>query len=127
MTPTLTAAQLGSNIRLALPKGRMAEGVQSLLHDAGIDLRASKRGYRPAINLPNVDVKVLKPQSIVEMLHLGRRDMGFAGADWVAELGAELVELCDTRLDPVRVVAAAPTEILENGKLPERFLVVASE
>jgi ATP phosphoribosyltransferase-like protein len=61
------------------------------------------------------------------MLALGRRDVGFAGADWVAEMGVELVEIMDTGLDPVRVVAAAPDTLLENGALPARRLVVTSE
>ena len=117
-------------MRLALPKGRMQEGVHSLLGDAGIRLRAGSRGYRPSINLPNFEVKILKPQSIVEMLHLGSRDLGFAGADWVAELGANLVELLDTGMDPVRVVAAAPSAVargLLGGDRPAKTLIVASE
>ena len=64
---------------------------------------------------------------IVEMLEAGSRDLGFAGADWVAELGSPVVELLDTGLDPVRVVAAAPAALLEGGELPRRPLVVASE
>jgi ATP phosphoribosyltransferase len=114
-------------LRLAVPKGRMHDNVVSLLADAGIGLRASTRSYRPETNLPGVEVKVLKPQNIVEMLHLGSRDIGFAGADWVAELGSELVELLDTGSDPVRVVAAAPVALLDDGRLPRRPLVVASE
>ncbi len=61
------------------------------------------------------------------MLDAGTRDVGFAGADWVAELNADLVEILDTGLDPVRVVAAAPSNILENGQLPKRPLIVAAE
>ncbi|MEO0652760.1 MAG: ATP phosphoribosyltransferase, partial [Planctomycetota bacterium] len=57
----------------------------------------------------------------------GSRDAGFAGADWVAELDADLVELLDTGFDPVRLVAAAPVALLEDGRLPQRPLVVASE
>ncbi len=114
-------------LRLALPKGRMAEGVTRLLADAGIQLRYGARQYRPAISLPAVEAKILKPQNIIEMLHVGSRDIGFAGADWVAELGAELTELLDTGLDPVRLVAAAPRELLVDGRLPPRRLVVASE
>jgi ATP phosphoribosyltransferase-like protein len=45
----------------------------------------------------------------------------------VAELDGRLVELVDTGLDPVRIVAAAPAELLEDGALPSRHLVVASE
>jgi ATP phosphoribosyltransferase len=73
------------------------------------------------------EVKLLKPQNAVEMLHAGSRDLGFAGADWVAELGAELVELVDTGLDPVRIVAAAPRALLRDGRLPRRRLVIATE
>ncbi len=116
-----------TTVKLGLPKGRMQEGVNKLLADAGIQLRTGSRGYRPSINLTGFEVKVLKPQNIVEMLEAGSRDVGFAGADWVAELNAHVVELLDTTLDPVRLVAAAPVALLEGGKLPKRHLVLASE
>ncbi|MBW2261363.1 MAG: ATP phosphoribosyltransferase [Deltaproteobacteria bacterium] len=117
----------GNILRLALPKGRMQAGVLGLLTDAGIDVRVQDRGYRPSVSLAGLEVKVLKPQNIVKMLGHGSRDAGFAGADWVAELGADLVEILDTGLDPVRMVAAAPEDLLASGKLPRRRLVVASE
>jgi ATP phosphoribosyltransferase len=113
-------------LHLALPKGRMQAEVFTLLADAGIQVRVGSRGYRPKVNLPEVTVKLLKSQNIVEMLHLGSRDLGFAGADWVAELDAPLVEVFDTGLDPVRVVAAAPRSLIDNG-LFDRPVVVASE
>lgn len=114
-------------LHLAVPKGRIESGVSELLADAGIHLRVGLRGYRPVMSVEGFEVKLLKPQNIVEMLAAGSRDIGFAGADWVAEKSADLVELLDTGLDPVRVVAAAPESLLENGQLPDRHLVVASE
>jgi ATP phosphoribosyltransferase len=114
-------------LKIAIPKGRMYEGVVSLLADAGVQIIQTARSYRPHADLDGCEVKILKPQNIVEMLHAGSRDLGFAGADWVAELDGELVELFDTELDPVRVVAAAPASLLVNGELPEKRLVVASE
>jgi ATP phosphoribosyltransferase len=105
----------------------MYDGVTRLLDEAGIHLTQTVRSYRPHISLAGCEVKILKPQSIVEMLHAGSRDVGFAGADWVAELDGSLVELADTGLDPVRVVAAAPFELAANGELPDGPLVVASE
>jgi ATP phosphoribosyltransferase len=114
-------------VRLALPKGRMQEGVFQLFGDAGLKIRVDERGYRPVVSMDGFDAKILKPQNIVGMLHAGARDIGFAGADWVGELGAELVELMDTTLDPVRIVAAAPESLLVDGHLPARPLVVASE
>ena len=114
-------------VRLGLPKGRMKDGVFSLLADAGIRLTVDARGYRPSLSLAGFETKILKPQNIVEMLHAGSRDLGFAGADWVAELGVEVVELLDTGLNPVEVVAAAPVALLVDGRLPDQRLVVASE
>ena len=114
-------------IKLGLPKGRMQAGVIRLLADAGIEVRVSDRGYRPRVSIPWIEAKVLKPQNIIEMLHIGSRDLGFAGADWVAELQVDLVELLDTELDPVELVAAAPVEYLKNGTLKGRRLTVASE
>jgi ATP phosphoribosyltransferase len=114
-------------IHLAVPKGRIQQGVFDLLADAGMQLQAGTRGYRPTLSIPGYEVKLLKPQNIVEMLMAGSRDIGFAGADWVSELDGDLVELLDTGLDPVRIVAAAPSELLESGTLPDRQLVVASE
>mgnify|MGYP001616397531 CR=1 FL=1 len=60
-----------SQLRLGLPKGRMAEGVMALLDDAGIRVRLGAREYRPDIPLPGFEVKILKPQSIVTMLEVG--------------------------------------------------------
>jgi ATP phosphoribosyltransferase len=121
------ADEAASLVRLGLPKGRMQAGVLRLMNEAGMDMAVNERDYRPSGQVYGLDVKVLKPQNIVEMLEAGSRDLGFAGADWVAELGVDLVEILDTGLDPVHIVAAAPVAILENGQLPKRHLVVASE
>jgi ATP phosphoribosyltransferase len=123
MTPLVSA----NTVRFAIPKGRMQDEVLRLLGDAGIPVSASARDYRPTIPLDDFELKVLKPRAIVEMLACGSRDCGFAGADWVAEERADVVELLDTGLNPVRLIAAAPDAILKEGALPSRPLVVASE
>lgn len=116
---------------LALPKGRLQAGVDRLFADAGIAIRTGSRGYRPVLSIDGVDAKLLKPQNIVGMLAAGARDIGFAGADWVAEQGVELVELLDTALDPVRLVVAAPAASVVGGNIRPRAdgrpLVVATE
>ncbi len=114
-------------IHLAVPKGRIEAGVIGLLGAAGIKLRSGPRGYRPVSSVPGYEVKLLKPQTIVEMLNAGSRDVGFTGADWVAEKDVDLVELLDTGLDPVQLVAAAPEALLVDGDLPDRPLVIAGE
>lgn len=114
-------------VRMALPKGRMFDQVVDLLKGAGISIRQSERGYRPNISLPSFTAKILKPRNVITMLGAGARDIGFAGADWIRETGTELHELLDTGLNPVRLIVAAPHQILENGQLPDRPLVIASE
>ena len=114
-------------VHLALPKGRMEENVRELLADAGIRLTFDRRGYRPSLSLEGFETKILKPQNIVEMLHLGSRDLGFAGADWVVEKGVELVELLDTGLDPVRIVAAAAPGFLDGDRPGRPGFIVATE
>src|SRR6266545_2676213 len=84
--------------------GRTARS--ALDSDAGIHVRPCARGYLPDASLPETEAKLLKPQNVVEMLAAGSRDAGFAGADWVAELQADVVELLDTELDQVQIVAA---------------------
>lgn len=122
-----SASNANSDLRLALPKGRMQQGIFTLLADAGIHVRVGSRGYRPQISLPGIDAKILKPQSVIEMLGAGSRDVGFAGADWVRELNSDVVEVLDTELDSVKLVAAAPGNLLADGKLPRRPVVIASE
>ena len=122
----MTSQDKTTLLKLALPKGRMHDAVIALLADAGIKVTIGGRGYRPVISLDGVTTKILKPQNIVEMLHIGSRDLGFAGADWVAEKQAKLVELVDTELNPVRIVAAMPKRWVSDG-LPERPILIASE
>ena len=112
-------------LRLGLPKGRMQVEVDRLLADAGLTVRPEARGYRPTIlGLDGLEAKRLKPQAIVSMLAAGTRDLGFAGGDWVEELNVDLIEVLDTGLDPVRIVAAAPPGIRIE---PGARLLIASE
>jgi ATP phosphoribosyltransferase len=97
------------------------------MSDAGIRIRTSSRDYRPSLSLPGFDVKILKPRAVIEMLDLGARDLGFAGEDWVREDDASLVELLDTGLDRVRLVAAIPNESDERALFSETGTIVASE
>lgn len=112
---------------LALPKGRIQRSVFQLLRDAGLGAPVEDRGLRPRLEFPGLEAKLLKPRNIVEMLIQGSRDMGFVGRDLVAELDGELIEILDTELDPVRIVAAAPPDLLIDGRMPDRPLRVATE
>lgn len=122
-------------LRLALPKGRITEEVVNLLAAAGLPVRSNGRSYRPQVSEAGMEAKYLKPQNIPRLIEIGAHDCGFTGHDWVVESGADVVQVLDTGLDPVTLVAAAP-EASRPGEAPEgsgsaappgRPLIVASE
>lgn len=114
-------------LKLVLPKGRIAANVLDLLRAVGYGIEGAERSYRPRCAAPGVEVKLLKPQNIPMLLALGRHDLGFAGHDWVVEEEAVVDELLDTRMDPVRVVAAVPHALAGGFSALGRPLIVATE
>lgn len=115
-------------LRLALPKGRITEEVLQLLGAAGLPVRSNGRSYRPQVSEAGIEAKYLKPQNIPRLIEIGAHDCGFTGHDWVVESGADVVQVLDTDLDPVTLVAAAPEASDAGGAAPSgRPLIVASE
>lgn len=105
-------------VAFAVPKGNMEGEIHQLLADAGLKLTITSRGYRPAISHPGIDVKLLKPRNVVQMIELGSRDVGFTGHDLVQELGIKGIEcVLDTGMSPVRIVIAAPADFIVDGEL----------
>ncbi|MEW5983682.1 MAG: ATP phosphoribosyltransferase [Acidobacteriota bacterium] len=116
-----------TNLTLALPKGRIMEQTLALLADAGLRIQSNGRSYRPWVSDPTVEAKYLKPQNIPRLIELGAHDCGFTGYDWLVETGAEVIEVLDTGLDPVTLVAAAPEGLGARLGSLGRPVVVASE
>ena len=78
LSPSILAQK--EPLRLALPKGRMMEQVLKLFKDAGIAVQLDGRVLRASIaNFPNIDIKLLNPRNVVEMVGNGARDVGFVG------------------------------------------------
>jgi ATP phosphoribosyltransferase len=113
-------------IRIVVPKGSIYESITRLLTDAGIRLQKDDRLYRPMVNDPELEVKIMRPQNIPELIELGSHDAGFTGYDWVTESKADVVEVLDLGLDPVSIVAAVPKSS-DPRDLRARRIVVASE
>jgi ATP phosphoribosyltransferase len=118
---------VNTTLTLALPKGRIMEQTLRLLADAGLGVQSNGRSYRPRVSDPTVEAKYLKPQNIPRLVELGAHDCGFTGYDWLVETGADVVEVLDTGLDPVTLVAAAPEGLGSRLGSLGRPVVVASE
>ncbi len=119
--------QFSKKIRLAVPKGRQQDRIISLLADAGLAISADSKGYRPACSDDRFEVKLLKAANIPKLVEFGAHDMGITGHDWIEETGAEVAELLDTGLLPVKLVSAAPKGSDPFASRNGASLIVASE
>jgi ATP phosphoribosyltransferase len=113
-------------LRVLIPKGRIFGNIEALFADAGFPISLADRTYRPGIDADWLDVKIMKPQNVGELLELGSHDAGFTGIDWIKESGADVEEILDLGFDRVRIVAAVPAGMGESA-LRQKKLVAATE
>ncbi|MCX7994278.1 MAG: ATP phosphoribosyltransferase [candidate division WOR-3 bacterium] len=113
-------------LNLVIPKGSIFDSIMKLFLDAGIYMKMNERVYRPFVSDPELQVKVLRPQNIPDLIEIGSHDAGFTGRDWIVESDADVVEVMDLKLDPVRIVSAIP-ENTDIKILRRKKIIVASE
>ncbi len=99
-------------LKLGLPKGSLQEATFSLFERAGYSFRVSSRSYQPVVDDDEIEPVLLRPQEIPLYVQQGVIDAGLTGADWIADTGADLHEVCELRYskltnNPIRVVLAA--------------------
>ena len=97
-----------SKVRFAIPKGHLAEATFKMLERAGYVISGSERTYRPSINDPGIELKILRPQEIPIFVAEGLQDVGITGLDWVVETKAEVEVLLDLEYSKVKLVVAVP-------------------
>lgn len=113
-------------IKMVIPKGRIFSNIAKLLDDSSIMMESNDRLYVPHLGDPEIEAKIMKPQNIAQLIELGSHDVGFTGFDWIVESDSKVTEIMDLKLDPVKVVAAVPSN-LKKSDLKKRKIVVASE
>ncbi len=96
--------------KFVIPKGHLETGTQAILENAGYQLSGLQRTYRPSINDPNIELKILRPQEIPIHVAEGLQDIGITGMDWVRETGADVEVLLDLEFGRIRMVLAVPDE-----------------
>ncbi len=114
-------------LKIALPKGRLQDRVLWLLRESGISLEDAGRSYRFFLPEHGMEVKLLKPQNIPQLVALGAYDLGFTGYDWIVETDAKVEQLLDTGFDPVQIVVAIPEEYDSEDVFSRKPVRVASE
>jgi len=112
-------------LRVALPKGHLWEGVQSILNQAGYGLRLKDaRSYSVSSNDPELEICVHRAQNISPLVEEGKYDLGVTGLDMVVEFSADVEELLDLKFGKVAVVVAVPQrfELAEGEGVFESLL-----
>jgi ATP phosphoribosyltransferase len=125
-----------NKIRFALPKGSLAEASFEILERAGYLISGHERTYRPGINDPEIELKILRPQEIPISVGEGLQDIGITGLDWVRETHAQVEVLLNLEYGKVKIVVAVPktwttinslSELLEVFKNKGRALRISTE
>jgi ATP phosphoribosyltransferase len=82
-------------LRLVIPKGSLEEQTLRLFESADLQIRrGSPRDYHGTIDDERIErVSLLRPQEIPTYVQDGLFDLGITGQDWIAETGADVVEL----------------------------------
>lgn len=96
-------------IRFAVPKGSLAKGTLEILENAGYKIAGQERTYRPTINDPEIELKILRPQEIPYFVSEGLQDVGITGIDWIRETRADVEVLINLEYGGGRIVVAVPT------------------
>ena len=98
-------------LKLGLPKGSLQEATFALFAKAGYQFKTSSRSYQPMVDDDEIEPILLRPQEIPIYVANGIIDAGLTGADWIADCGVEVHEICELRYskltnNPIRVVLA---------------------
>jgi ATP phosphoribosyltransferase len=110
-------------LKLVLPKGSLEAQTLRLFEEADLRVRrGSDRDYHGTIDDDRIErVSILRPQEIPLYVQDGLFDLGITGQDWIAETGADLVELTTLTYAKTgtghgtKVVLAVPNEHPANG------------
>ena len=100
-------------LRIGLPSGSLQEATLELFRKAGYSIARSSRTYRPAIDDPNFEVRLLRAQEIAAYVQDGFLDLGLTGSDWIQETRAKVHVVSTLRFSkataqPARWVVAVP-------------------
>jgi ATP phosphoribosyltransferase len=108
-------------IKFAIPKGSLEKATAEFFSKSGFKIGGTERTYRPSINDPQIELKVLRPQEIPVFVSEGLQDIGITGEDWVKENRADVEILQNLEYGKIRLVIAVP-KTCENMTVGE-FMV----
>ena len=102
-------------LKIGLPKGSLSAPTLDLFEKAGFDIHGASRSYRPTIDDPEIQIRLIRAQEIGRYVDHGFLDCGITGKDWIAENGADVHVICDLAYsratsNPTRWVLVVPND-----------------
>jgi ATP phosphoribosyltransferase len=104
-------------VKFAIPAGSLAKATSEFFARSGYKISGTERTYRPTINDPQIEMKVLRPQEIPVFVNEGLQDLGITGQDWVRENRADVEILQNLEYGKIRLVVAVPKSVGEKCTL----------
>jgi len=103
----------GTKLVLGLPKGSLQDACVQLFRKAGWTVSVNSRSYKPSVDDPELEVRLLRAQEISRYVEGGFLDAGITGKDWVAENDSKVEVIGDLSFSkatgaPARWVLAVP-------------------
>ncbi|MBV9275641.1 MAG: ATP phosphoribosyltransferase [Verrucomicrobia bacterium] len=82
-------------LRIGLPSGSLQEATFQLFAKAGFWISSSRRSYKPSVDDPELEVRLLRAQEISRYVERGFLDCGITGKDWIEENDSHVMVLAD--------------------------------
>src|SRR6187455_3030479 len=103
------------NLRLGLPSGSLQEPTLELFAKAGFNISRAGRSYKPAVDDPELTIRLLRAQEISRYVEHGFLDCGLTGKDWIANNGSDVAVMAEmifakVTSGPTRWVIAVPED-----------------
>jgi ATP phosphoribosyltransferase len=102
-------------VKFAIPAGSLSKATFEILQRSGYKVSGQDRTYRPTINDPKIELKILRPQEIPVFVSEGLQDVAITGQDWIRETGADVEVLQDLEYGKIRLVVAVPKTFATNS------------
>jgi ATP phosphoribosyltransferase len=100
-------------LRVGLPSGSLQASTLDLFAKAGYQISGSHRSYKPAVNDPELEIRLLRAQEISRYVEHGYLDCGITGKDWIEENNSDVeliekLEYSKSTSGPTRWVLVVP-------------------
>src|ERR1700761_8117663 len=100
-------------LRIGLPSGSLQDATLELFAKAGFWISSAKRSYKPNVDDPELEIRLLRAQEISRYVEHGFLDCGITGKDWIEENNSDVeliekLEYSKSTSSPTRWVLVVP-------------------